>query len=84
MSNKAAFVETAKGQIVVRDAEIAQPGDGEVLVKVPLQPRKHVIPVDPESGTRMCYSACRFKSCQTCYDTRRVSCRPGQPRGRRC
>ncbi|CAO2653525.1 Nn.00g029360.m01.CDS01 [Neocucurbitaria sp. VM-36] len=34
MSNKAAFVETAKGQILVRDAEIAQPGNGEVLVKV--------------------------------------------------
>ena len=34
MSNKAAFVEAEKGQIVVRDAEIAQPGEGEVLVKV--------------------------------------------------
>ncbi|KAF2629075.1 GroES-like protein [Macroventuria anomochaeta] len=34
MSNKAAFLETEKGSIVVRDAEIAQPGEGEVLVKV--------------------------------------------------
>jgi hypothetical protein len=34
MSNKAAFVEAEKGRIVVRDAEIGQPGEGEVLVKV--------------------------------------------------
>lgn len=34
MSNKAAFVDSEKGQIVVRDAEIGQPGEGEVLVKV--------------------------------------------------
>lgn len=34
MSNKAAFVEAEKGRIYVGDAEIAQPGEGEVLVKV--------------------------------------------------
>lgn len=34
MNNRAAFVETEKGQIVVRDAEIAELGEGEVLVKV--------------------------------------------------
>jgi Zn-dependent alcohol dehydrogenase len=34
MSNRAAFLETPKGQFVVRDAEIAEPREGEVLVKV--------------------------------------------------
>lgn len=34
MSNKAAFLETAKGEFVVRDTEIAQPGEGEILIKV--------------------------------------------------
>lgn len=34
MNNRAAFVETEKGHIVVRDAEIAELGKGEVLVKV--------------------------------------------------
>jgi NADPH:quinone reductase-like Zn-dependent oxidoreductase len=34
MSNLAAFVETEKGQIVVRDAEIPEPEEGEVLIKV--------------------------------------------------
>jgi NADPH:quinone reductase-like Zn-dependent oxidoreductase len=34
MSNLAAFLETEKGQIVVRDAEIPEPGEGEVLIKV--------------------------------------------------
>jgi hypothetical protein len=36
MSNRAAFIETEKGQIVVQDAEIAQPEQGEVLIKVTL------------------------------------------------
>jgi NADPH:quinone reductase-like Zn-dependent oxidoreductase len=34
MSNRAAFLETEKGQIVVRDAEIPEPEEGEVLIKV--------------------------------------------------
>lgn len=34
MSNRAAFIESEKGQIVVRDAEVPEPGEGEVLVKV--------------------------------------------------
>jgi hypothetical protein len=34
MSNRAAFVEEVKGQIVVRDADISEPGEKEVLVKV--------------------------------------------------
>jgi NADPH:quinone reductase-like Zn-dependent oxidoreductase len=33
-SNRAAFIETPKGQIVVRDIDIPEPGEGEVLVKV--------------------------------------------------
>jgi NADPH:quinone reductase-like Zn-dependent oxidoreductase len=33
-SNSAAFIETPKGQIVVRDTDIPEPGEGEVLVKV--------------------------------------------------
>jgi hypothetical protein len=34
MANRAAFLESEKGKFVVRDAEIGQPGEGEVLVKV--------------------------------------------------
>lgn len=34
MANRAAFLETEKGQFVVRDAETWQPGPGEVLIKV--------------------------------------------------
>jgi NADPH:quinone reductase-like Zn-dependent oxidoreductase len=34
MNNRAAFIDSPKGQVVVRDAEVAQPGEGEVLVKV--------------------------------------------------
>jgi NADPH:quinone reductase-like Zn-dependent oxidoreductase len=34
MNNRAAFLETAKGEIVVRNAEIAELEEGEVLVKV--------------------------------------------------
>ena len=34
MSNRAAFVESAKGQIIVRDAETVQPEAKEVLIKV--------------------------------------------------
>lgn len=34
MSNKAAYLESEKGSFVVRDAEVWQPGEGEVLVKV--------------------------------------------------
>jgi NADPH:quinone reductase-like Zn-dependent oxidoreductase len=34
MSNRAAFVEEVKGQIVVRDADISEPGEKEVLIKV--------------------------------------------------
>jgi NADPH:quinone reductase-like Zn-dependent oxidoreductase len=34
MSNRAAWIEVAKGEIVVRDAEIPEPGEGEVLIKV--------------------------------------------------
>jgi hypothetical protein len=34
MSNRAAFVESEKGPIVVRDAEISELGEGEVLMKV--------------------------------------------------
>jgi len=34
MSNRAAFVESAKGQVVVRDAETIQPEAKEVLIKV--------------------------------------------------
>ncbi|KAJ8115968.1 hypothetical protein OPT61_g2503 [Boeremia exigua] len=34
MSNIAAFLESEKGAVAVRDAEIVQPGDGEVLIKV--------------------------------------------------
>ncbi|KAF3051885.1 hypothetical protein E8E11_011122 [Didymella keratinophila] len=33
MANRAAFVESEKGAIVVRDAEISKPGEGEVLIK---------------------------------------------------
>jgi NADPH:quinone reductase-like Zn-dependent oxidoreductase len=33
-SNRAAFIESPKGQIVVRDTDIPEPGEGEVLVKV--------------------------------------------------
>jgi Zn-dependent alcohol dehydrogenase len=34
MSNRAAFLETAKGEFRVRDADLVEPGEGEVLVKV--------------------------------------------------
>jgi NADPH:quinone reductase-like Zn-dependent oxidoreductase len=34
MNNRAAFLESEKGQFVVRDAEIAELGEGEVLIKV--------------------------------------------------
>jgi NADPH:quinone reductase-like Zn-dependent oxidoreductase len=34
MSNLAAFVESQKGPIIVRDADTIKPGDGEVLIKV--------------------------------------------------
>lgn len=34
MSNKAAFLEEEKGRFVVKDAEIGEPGPGEILVKV--------------------------------------------------
>jgi NADPH:quinone reductase-like Zn-dependent oxidoreductase len=34
MSNRAAFVEEVKGQIVVRDADISEPEEKEVLIKV--------------------------------------------------
>lgn len=34
MSNRAAFIESKKGQIVVHDTETAEPRDGEVLIKV--------------------------------------------------
>jgi NADPH:quinone reductase-like Zn-dependent oxidoreductase len=34
MTNRAAFLETEKGKIIVRDAETPEPGEGEVLVKV--------------------------------------------------
>ncbi|KAF2264405.1 GroES-like protein [Lojkania enalia] len=34
MSNRAAFLETSMGPIVVRDAEIGEPGEGEILIKV--------------------------------------------------
>ena len=34
MTNRAAFLESEKGAIVVRDAEIPKPGEGEVLIKV--------------------------------------------------
>jgi Zn-dependent alcohol dehydrogenase len=33
MSNRAAFLESAKGEFSVRDADIAQPEEGEVLIK---------------------------------------------------
>lgn len=38
MNNKAAFLETEKGSIFVRGAEIAQPEEDEVLIKVHLRP----------------------------------------------
>lgn len=34
MANKAAFLETEKGVFAVRDTEIGQPSDKEVLIKV--------------------------------------------------
>ncbi|KAF2733869.1 GroES-like protein [Polyplosphaeria fusca] len=34
MANRAAFLETEKGEFTVRDTEIGQPGDGEILIKV--------------------------------------------------
>jgi Zn-dependent alcohol dehydrogenase len=34
MSNRAAFLDTPKGEFVVRDTEIPQPEKGEVLVRV--------------------------------------------------
>jgi NADPH:quinone reductase-like Zn-dependent oxidoreductase len=34
MSNRAAFLLAAKGEFAVRDADIAEPGEGEVLIKV--------------------------------------------------
>jgi len=34
MANRAAFLESAKGAFVVRDADIEQPGEKEILIKV--------------------------------------------------
>ncbi|KAF2014475.1 GroES-like protein [Aaosphaeria arxii CBS 175.79] len=34
MSNRAAFLEIAKGKFIINDVDIEQPGEGEVLVKV--------------------------------------------------
>ncbi|PSN71803.1 GroES-like protein [Corynespora cassiicola Philippines] len=34
MSNRAAFIDSAQGPIVVRDTEIPTPGGGEILIKV--------------------------------------------------
>lgn len=34
MSNRAAFVESAKGAIIVRDADVPEPEEKEVLIKV--------------------------------------------------
>ena len=34
MSNRAAFLETVKGEFRFCDADLAEPGEGEVLVKV--------------------------------------------------
>jgi NADPH:quinone reductase-like Zn-dependent oxidoreductase len=34
MENKAAWLESEKGKFVVRETELAQPGEGEVLIKV--------------------------------------------------
>jgi NADPH:quinone reductase-like Zn-dependent oxidoreductase len=34
MNNRAAFLESEKGSVVVRDAGISEPGPGEILVKV--------------------------------------------------
>jgi hypothetical protein len=36
MSNRAAFLETPKGQFAVRDAEVPQPEQGEILIRVSL------------------------------------------------
>ena len=37
MHNRAAILETAKGEFVVRDTEIPQPEQGEVLIRVCLR-----------------------------------------------
>lgn len=55
MSNRAAFIESEKGQIIVRDTEIAELEEGEILVKVhagALQPgdamvaKLAIVPID--------------------------------------
>lgn len=62
MANRAAFIETEKGAVVVRDAEIAQPEEGEVLINV------HPTSADGAydgtitltgPGTSVCHPACR-------------------------
>lgn len=37
MRNRAAFLETAKGDFAVRETEVPQPEEGEVLIKVGLE-----------------------------------------------
>jgi NADPH:quinone reductase-like Zn-dependent oxidoreductase len=60
MSNRAAFLETAKGQFVVRHAEIAEPGEGEVLVKVCITVLKYIPSADDE-GSRLRHTTRRCK-----------------------
>ena len=42
MGNKAAFIESEKGPVVVRDAKLEQPGEGEVLIRVRLGVIDHI------------------------------------------
>jgi hypothetical protein len=53
-ANRAAFLESEKGAIVVRDAEIPKPGQGEVLVKVRLDVRIVLLGLARKAYTSRC------------------------------
>src|SRR5690242_21292036 len=87
MSNKAAFLETERGLIVVRDAGVARPGNGEVLIKVTHHPasegrtsKKMLIGIGPS----MRHSAGGCKGGQTSHADSRISYRSRQSRRRHC
>lgn len=70
MSNKAAFIETEKGSVVVREADIVQPGEGEILVKVYSKTVDAKNKRDDQliqAGASMRYSTRGYKSGQTGY-----------------
>jgi Zn-dependent alcohol dehydrogenase len=74
MSNKAAFIESEKGHFVVHETEIAQPGEGEVLIKVrPAASDKCRAPrreqdLTYQTGASMCHPTCRCKDSQAIHD----------------